>query len=81
MGPRILKISSNGTFAGQRSITAHVHYPGENKTRVVFVGPSKSIGGSGPVVMIDSGGRQTRVHDPSRFGEFGPGWVRRFFES
>lgn len=79
MKARITKIRSNGTFAGQRSITAFTQYPGERQSRWEFVGPSKSIGGSGPVVMIDEAGRQTTVRDPSRFGEFGPAWVRRFF--
>lgn len=77
-GPRILKISPAKTFAGQRSITANVQYPGEPPSRVEFVGPS--VGGAGPVVMI-SRGHQTFVTDPSRFGGFGPEWVRRFFES
>jgi hypothetical protein len=76
--PRVLKISRGQTFAGQRSITATVQYPGEAPSRVEFVGPSASIGGPGPVVMIVRG-RQTRVSDPSRFGDFGPDWVRRFF--
>ena len=78
-GPRVLKISPARTFAGQRSITANVQYPGEAPSRVEFVGPSASIGGAGPVVMI-SRGHQTFVTDPSRFGDFGPDWVRRFFE-
>jgi hypothetical protein len=78
--PRILKISRPKTFAGQRSITANVQYLGESPARVEFVGPSASIGGAGPVVMITRG-HQTFVHDPSRFGNFGPDWVRRFFES
>ena len=78
--PRILKISRGKTFAGQRSITAEVQYPGEKPSRVEFVGPS--IGGPGPVVMISRpAGHQTFVTDPSRFGNFGPDWVRRFFET
>lgn len=77
--PRILKVSPGKTFAGQRSITAEVQYPGEKPSRVEFVGPSASIGGPGPVVMI-SRGHQTFVTDPSRFGNFGPDWVRRFFK-
>ena len=81
-GPRILSISRGKTFAGQRSITAKVQYPDEKPSYIEFVGPSARIGGSGPVVMIYGEGRnQMRVTDPSRFGEFGPGWVRRFFES
>ena len=77
-GPRILKVSRPKTFAGQRSITAEVQYPGEEKSRVEFVGPSGR--GAGPVVMI-SRGHQTFVTDPSRFGDFGPDWVKRFFKS
>ncbi len=76
-GPRILKISSDRSFAGQRSITADVQYPGESPSRVEFVGPSGNI--VGPVVMVTKGG-QTRVHDPSRFGAFNKDWVRHFFE-
>ena len=78
--PRVLKISRGKTFAGQRSITADVQYPGEKPSRVEFVGPS--IGGPGPVVMISRpSGHQTFVTDPSRFGDFVPNWVRRFFET
>lgn len=76
MSPRIVKIKSGGSFAGRRSMIAYVQYPGERESRVDFVGPSG--GGSGPVVMI-ARGAQTFVHDPGRFGDFGPGWVRRFF--
>jgi hypothetical protein len=79
-GPRVLKVTPGKTFASQRSIAATVQYPGEKPSRVEFVGPSASIGGSGPVVMITEGGQQTRVTDPSRFGDFGPSWVRRFFK-
>jgi len=79
-GPRVLKVSRGKTFAGQRSITAEVQYPDEEPSRVEFVGPSG--GGSGPVVMIYGEKRnQTFVSDPSRFGDFGPDWVRRFFDA
>jgi hypothetical protein len=78
-GPRIIKISGGKSFAGQRSFTANVQYPGEKPSRVEFVGPSG--GGAGPVVMITQGRNQTFVHDPSRFGSFGADWVRRFFAS
>jgi hypothetical protein len=77
-GPRVLKVSRGKTFAGQRSITADVQYSGEPLSHVEFVGPSG--GGSGPVVMVVRG-HQTFVRDPSRFGDFGPEWVKRFFES
>jgi hypothetical protein len=43
---------------------------------VVFAGPSGNS--SGPVVIILRG-QQTFVHDPSRFGTFGPDWIRRFY--
>lgn len=76
-GPSILRVSRGKTFAGQRSITAEVQYPDEPPSRVEFVGPSS---GSGPVVMITRpSGIQTFVTDPSRFGDFGTAWVRRFF--
>jgi hypothetical protein len=79
IGPRVLKIGRDKTFAALRSIAATIQYAGEPAKRVEFVGPNKRIGGSGPVVMI-MGGYQTFVTDPSRFGDFGPAWVRRFFE-
>lgn len=77
MNPRIIKISNAGSMASQRSVVATVQYPSEPPTTVTFVGPSG--GGSGPVVMIYGRGKQTFVSDPSRFGKFGTGWVRRFF--
>lgn len=77
-GPRVLKISHDKSFAGQRSIAADVQYPGEKPTRVEFVGPSGNM--VGPVVMVTPGGRQTFVTDPGRFGAFNKDWVRRFFE-
>jgi hypothetical protein len=77
-GPCIVKISGGKSFAGQKSFTANVQYPGEKPSSVEFVGPSS---GGGPVVMITQGRNQTFVHDPSRFGPFGADWVRRFFAS
>ena len=74
-GPRILKVTRGRVFAGQRTVAVDVQYPGESPMRVEFVGPST---GAGPVVMI-ARGRQEFVHDPSRFGGFGPDWVRRFY--
>jgi len=74
-GARVLKVTQGRAFAGQRAVTADVQYPGESPMRVEFVGPSN---GAGPVVMILRG-RQTFVDDPSRFGEFGPDWVRQFY--
>ena len=67
-------------IAGQISVTAA--YTGicdeEEYTRV-FVG--STYGDPGPVVMIDEGGHQVFVTDPSRFGErFGTQWVRRFLD-
>jgi hypothetical protein len=79
VGPRVLKLSRDKTFASLRSIVATIQYTGEDPKRVEFVGPSKSVGGPGPVVMIVRG-YQTFVTDPARFGDFGPEWVRRFFE-
>lgn len=80
-GPHVLKILHDKTFAGQRSIAANVvQEPGEAPSRIEFVGPSRSSSGVGPVVMILRGNQQF-VSDPSRFGTFGPDWVRRFFES
>lgn len=76
--PRVLAISRGESLADRRVFTVDVQYPGEQPKRVQFAGPSRDI--VGPVVMI-SGGGQTFVHDPSRFGPFGRDWVRRFFES
>lgn len=61
-------------IAGQFSVTADVEYTDEPRRRVEFVGSTYG----GPVVMrTDS--VETFVTDPSRFGEFGTEWVRRFF--
>jgi hypothetical protein len=76
---RIISISKGEAFAGQLSVVARVQYPGEEPSRVKFVGPS-TRGSSGPVVMITQSGAQVFVTDPSRFGAFGRDWVKRFFE-
>jgi Family of unknown function (DUF6496) len=75
--PRILKISHDKSFAGQRSIAAVVQYPGEEPARVEFVGPSGNM--AGRVVMVTRSLGQTPVTDASRFGAFNKDWVRRFF--
>lgn len=75
--PRVHKISGGKSFADRRVFVATVQYPGEMPARVEFAGPSQNI--VGPVVMIFRG-KQTMVTDPSRFGNFGRDWVRRFFE-
>lgn len=73
---QILGISRGRSFADRRVFVVDVQYPGEAVRRVEFTGPSRDI--VGPVVMI-SGGQQTFVDDPSRFGVFGQDWIRRFF--
>lgn len=55
-----------------------VTYPGEPTSTVTFVGSARYE--VSPVVMVtpeNPGG--TLVTDPSRFGAFGPEWVRRFY--
>lgn len=62
--------------AGAIQYTVDVTYEGEPTSRVTFVGSTYG----GPVVMITpSNPKGTFVTEPSRFGEFGAEWVRRFF--
>lgn len=81
--PTVTNLRKHAGIAGQFSVSATVAYPyesaheGAQAKRVEFVG---SVYG-GPVVMISPSGVQTFVTDPSRFGEFGVEWVRRFFGS
>jgi hypothetical protein len=70
----IHNVKRESGIAGQFAVTADVEHPGEERSKVTFVG---SVYG-GPVVMRSSG-VETFVTDPSRFGEFGTDWVRRFF--
>jgi hypothetical protein len=63
--------------AGQLSASATVTYEGEEPSEITFVGSHFG----GPVVMV-SGGHQTFVTDPQRFGAFEKDpkeWVRHFF--
>lgn len=69
-------IKRRNGIAGQFQLDAVVSYGDEPAETVSFVG---SVYG-GPVVMLLPSGMQTFVTDPSRHGEFGPRWVRRFFE-
>lgn len=71
----VRKIVKRNGVAGQVEYVATVEYPGEEPSRVSFVG---SVYG-GPVVMVTESGAQMFVTDPSRFGTFGPEWIRRFF--
>lgn len=73
--PQLGNIWQHKGIAGQISYSVDVTYPGEPTETLTFVG---SVYG-GPVVMVSPTGAQTFVVDPSRFGEFGPAWVRRFF--
>ena len=75
-GPVVSRIRRGVEVAGRVAYGALVAYPGETPRRVVFVGSPRY---GGPVVMIAEDGPQTFVSDPSRFGEFGPDWVRRFY--
>jgi hypothetical protein len=73
--PELGMIKRQNGVAGEVSYSVAVTYPGEETSTVTFVG---SIYG-GPVVMVGPQGHQTFVSDPSRFGKFGPDWVRKFF--
>lgn len=72
----VLSVKKTGGIAGQVRYSASVKYPGEDMSIVSFIG---SVYG-GPVVMCTEGFPEgVFVDDPSRFGKFGPKWVRRFF--
>lgn len=65
---------------GQVAVAVTVTYPGEEPTRVEFVG---SVYG-GPVVMVHPRLGQMFVQDPGRFGVFHQdraAWVRAFFDA
>lgn len=72
--PTLTKLRRHKGLAGQFGVECTVTYPGEEPRVVEFVG---SVYG-GPVLMVTDHD-QTWVTDPSRFGEFGLDWVRRFF--
>lgn len=74
--PSLGEVRKVSGIAGQVSYSVPVTYPGEVTSTATFVG---SVYG-GPVVMVMPSGVQVFVSDPGRFGEFGPGWVRRFFD-
>lgn len=77
MKAEVLAVVKTAGIAGQVRYTASVKYPGEDMSTVSFVG---SVFG-GPVVMVTEGFPEgVFVTDPSRFGQFGPEWVRRFFQ-
>ena len=72
----VLKVTKTAGLAGQVRYTAAVKYPGEDLSTVSFVGSTYG----GPVVMVTEGFPDGMfVKDPSRFGTFGPTWVRKFF--
>lgn len=73
----IHSIKRHPGIAGQFSVTAEVSYPDE-PIRFVFSFVGSVYGG--PVVMR-TGTVETFVTNPSRFGDFGEGWVRRFMEA
>jgi len=75
--PTLGPITNVGIMADRVLYRVVVTYPGEKSKDVDFNGPANSEG-VGPVVMI-SGYSQILIYDPSRFGPFGPEWIRRFF--
>lgn len=75
--PTLSRIFKRTGIAGQVTYTVFVTYPGEDASRIEFIG---SVYG-GPVVMVTPGNPTgVFVTDPSRHGTFGPEWVRRFFD-
>lgn len=74
---QIHTIRRHAGIAGQFAITAVVEYPDEPRRSVTFTGSTYG----GPVVMSTDGpeGGEWFVSNPGRFGEFGIGWVERFF--
>lgn len=75
--PRLSTIVKTGYLADSATYAVNVTYEGEDPRRVHFTGDP--IHG-GPVVMsTPSIPRGTFVTDPTRFGTFGPEWIRRFF--
>lgn len=75
--PTLGTIKRHNGVAGQVSYSVQVTYEGEAPEWITFVGSTYG----GPVVMVTPRGHETFVTEPARFGEFGPDWVRRFFES
>ncbi len=76
--PQISTVVRAGHLADMTAYAVNVTYPGENPSRVTFVGMVAES--TGPIVMMTPGNpRGIFVTDPSRFGAFGPNWVRRFF--
>lgn len=61
-------------MAGQYGYDVVVKYPDEPPRPVTFL--TSTYGG--PIVMMTNGTSAT-VDSPSRFGDFSPEWVRRFF--
>jgi len=73
--PTVTKIFNRKGVAGQFAVQCTVTYPGEEPKVVEFVGSHYG----GPVLMVTDTGH-CWVDEPGRFGRFGKGWVRRFFE-
>lgn len=76
MAPTLGKIQRINGMAGQVGYVAEVTYPEEEPMKVTFLG--SAYGGS-VVMQTPSSPEGVFVTEPGRFGEFGPGWVRRFF--
>jgi hypothetical protein len=71
------EIKRHNVVADQVAYSVPVAYPGESAQTVMFV---SSLHG-GPIVMqTPNDSRGTFVSNPGRFGDFGPEWVRRFFD-
>ena len=76
--PVVSHIQTRNIIAGEFQVTATVQYPGEESSRVGFVG---SVYG-GPIVMVTPSGHQVFVSQAvtDRIGaKLDAGWVARFF--
>ena len=74
VAPTVTKVFQRKGVAGQFAVQATVTYPGEEPRVVEFVGSRYG----GPVLMVTDTD-EVWVTEPGRFGDFGKGWVRRFF--
>ena len=73
--PAVSKVFQRKGVAGQFAVQCTVTYPGEEPKIVEFVGSRYG----GPVLMVTDDG-EWWVDDPGRFGTFGKGWARKFFQ-
>lgn len=78
--PEVVRVRRKNGIAGQFAMTADVQYGETTPQPVTFVGSTYG----GPVAMVDFGGTQHLVFNPSRFGDFATepeSWVYRYFDN